>query len=608
MKNNKIFMILMSMLCLQSCAQTSTDNSISDSNFHSENSTNSSSDLSEEYSLQNPVNEVALFAGDIEDDSGTKNYKAYKVKAHVTDTYKISSTEAKVLNVYDLDGNLLKENCFNTTIDLIKNEEYLIEVSCSKPNEEFVLKLQPENNKLVTPYEINATADLSKYTTESVDENPLTPATIDLVQRKGGTYLYSNVPERMPDTVLNSILMENDVLTGECFLTFEHQNATWSNNLYMGYRITNLESYDIYVTVTNVGYQHIGSWLGDTSWKDYYGVSLNVDKSKFKSEKFSYAGQSYTAERWFNDYLHFDEEYTPNPIQPVTYKIPSRQHIYVIGGTTQDSYRNINVNNTANDKVPIGHCINGNVKFNITNGRVLGELCVYDDIKEINSGKAPIQNMRRYGEKDDYGGRIGYSPIHGVIDNNPVWEFNDKTPARYLPVTYKNYYADKLKTSYEPFEEVTDCYYHTVENNHRWLTNLSAQLHHEYCGTDMVDIHTICEGKEIVLSNYIANPAGNIWDFGNWMIEYQENCTFVNKGDKDRKIQFYLNNNSSVFYIFKNLDNEILKTGATANICTGVVPIYEYTIKAHSMETISMQYVLPANTVGSVEHYVKLVD
>lgn len=584
--NKKYKLILLAMLLLQGC-QAKGNNS------------------SEEIKIENLVNENSLYAGSIMDTPSSNHVKTYKVKAGVTDEYYINCVYAEKLNVYDEKNNLLKSDCFDTTIDLKKGETYYIEIEAY---EDYEIELYPLNNQIVTPYEINCTTDFDKYDTNSVDYDPLSKSKIELIQRKGGTYLYSNVPERMPYEVVNTILMQQKDLTGECFLTFEHQNGTiLANDIYLGYRITNLEDHDIYVTIMNVGHQVDGSWVGEKSWMDYYGVTFNVEKDKFKEGTFSYDNNEWTAQSWYRAYLNYKEDYQPNPIKPITYKLPPNEHIYVIGGTSQDAYKNINVNNTADKILTLGNCANGNVRFNITNGKAIGELCVYNDIKEINKKDVTIQNLRRYGEKDDYGGRIGYSPIHGVIDNNPVWEFNDLTGKRSLPVEYQVYYADELKSSYEPFEEISNCYYHEVEN-YRWLTNLSAQLNHKYCGTDMVDIHTICDGKNVTLSNYIANPAGKIWDYGNWMIEYQENCTFVNKGDKDRTLQFYLSNNSSLFYIVKDLQNQILKSGATAKVCTGEVPIIEFSVPAHSIQTLSFQYVLPANTCGSVEHKVKIID
>ena len=558
-----------------------------------------------EYQMENCTNETAFYAGNIVDNTDENSEKIYKLKAMVTDQYLSNCATATDIIFYDNKGNVIQEQCNNTQIQLTKGQTYFIKIKTATSNESFNYELYPINNHVVTPYEINTTTDLSKFDVSSVDGTVIESAEIDYQQRKGGTYLYSNVPESMPSEVLDTILMRHLDLTGECFLTFEHQNNT-GTPLYMGYRITNTEDHDIYITVTNVGYQTKGSWLGEKSWMDYYGVQYEMDTSNFLEGTFEYDGQTWTAMDWFNAYLAFDTNYTPNPIKPVTYKIPAGEHMYVIGGTTEDSYKGINVNGTADVPVAVRECINGNVKFIITNGKARGDLCVYTDIEKINQPDVKVQFLRPYSTDDTMGGRIGYSPIHGVIDNNPVWTFNDAVRETTIGVYYTNYYADTLKESYEPFEKVENITAHEVRGT-KWLTHLSAQLNHLYTGKDMIDIISQYNGEEIVLSNYIANPAGNIWDYGNWMIEYQDNCTFVNRGNVDRKIKFYMHNGGSLFYIAKDENNNILKAGATLTTCTGRnVPIFEFVVPAHSAKMISMQYVLPANTVGSVEHYIEL--
>ena len=584
MKKNKLFCVLLSaFVVLQGCKTSKEEENIT---------------------MKNQVNEVSLYGGHIQDDSGENAHKVYKVKTFVKDKYYMDSSANEAFNIYDAKGKLLKENGYGQEIDIEKNKTYFIEVKTKNPYESIDITFNPIHNKVVTPYEINSSINASKYSTKSLKEDPLQAAKVNMVQRKGGTYLYSNIPERMPKEVLNTVIMRNPNLTGECFMTFEHQNQTGVEGIYMGYRIKNVEDHDIYVTVMNVGYQTTDSWLGDRSWKDYYGVRFDVDESKFRTDTFMYDNKEYTAQEWQKAYLNFDYDYVPNPIEPITYKLPAGKHMYVIGGTTKDAYNQINVNNTANIGINLGHCVNGNVRFNITNGKAVGDLCVYKDLGLINNSQVRVQNLRKY-DNDDFGGRCGSSPIHGVIDNNVVWEFNDESYVGELPVTYQNYYADKLKDSYEPFEQVTGCTYHTIEGT-RWYTHLSAQLNHKHCGTDMVDMHTFLGDQPVTLSNYIANPTGQIWDFGNWMIEYQENCLFVNHGNENKKIRYYLRNSSSIFYMIKDKDNNIIKSGATVDLCSKGQEVFEMIIPPHTKKEITVQFVLPANTAGNVEHYVKL--
>ena len=123
----------------------------------------------------------------------------------------------------------------------------------------------------------------------------------------------------------------------------------------------------------------------------------------------------------------------------------------------------------------------------------------------------------------------------------------------------------------------------------------------------MVNMFAYYNEELIEFSNYIANPAGKIWDYGNWMIEYQENCSFINHGSKDRNVKFHLVNGSCLFYIIKDNNNNILKSGMQLLQCMGDLPIYETVIPAHSKVTISVNFVLPANTNGSVIHYIELI-
>ena len=91
------------------------------------------------------------------------------------------------------------------------------------------------------------------------------------------------------------------------------------------------------------------------------------------------------------------------------------------------------------------------------------------------------------------------------------------------------------------------------------------------------------------------------------MIEYHENLVLVNQGDKERTIKLTLINAGSILYIIKDENETLLKAGATFIHCSGIKPIYEIKIPPHSKKIVSMQFVLPANNNGSVEHYVELV-
>lgn len=548
--------------------------------------------------MNNLINQKPFYISNILDNTNESKVVTYRIITDFEDDYCFKCDNSVSLVLLDEYGNYIADCEKEMIINLKANSIYHIQVTTSKANENFYLRMYSFNSKVAVPYKQNIVNDGKDIPLYSKD-NETKPALIESIKRKGGTYIYSNVPESMPAEVVNTILMQNTDLTGDCFMTYEHQNKTGLPYVYMGYRIVNNNDHDIYVTVKNVGYQVDGSWLGEKSWMDYYGVNFDMKRVVNFDEK---------AYEWFDAYLHFDVNYKASPISPTTYKIPKGQYIYVTGGTSNDAYKNINVNDTANKGIKPNCCANANVFFTINNGKATGELCVYVDSDKINEENVVIQNMRRYGEHDDFGGRIGVSNHHGVIDSNPIFIFNDNTPSGYLKLKYYPIYSDTIDINgtYKPLQAIMDSYPHEFIGDY-WATNLSSQYHHDYIGTDMVENDVLFEGKTITLSVNKATPAGKIWDFGNWMIEYQDNCVLVNQGDNDRKVRFYISNMGSLLYIIKDELGNILKCGATFETCEGLKPIYEVEVKAHSKVLITVVNVLPANNNGSIVHRVELV-
>lgn len=520
----------------------------------------------------------------------------FKVMSHHETQYLFDFDNSINVSIYDSNKKKICSINSGETLDLTPETVYFLEIETTEANQDFYLAVTPKHPNIES-YPINIENDGSEYNLNSKSKkDPFKSAVIKMKKRKGGTYIYCNVPERIPEEAIDTILMQNNDLSGQCFMTFEHSNQSEHEYIYLGYRIVNESDNDIYVTIKNVGYQVDGSWLGEKSWMDYYGIKYEIDTTRFEQKH----------KRWFKAYLNFDLKYEPKPIKPITYKIPKGKYLYVIGGTSKDAYNNININNTADVKFFKGNCANGNVWFSITNGKARGELCVYYDIEKLNQNNI-VQNFRKYGPKDDFGGRIGDINHQGLIECNPVWAINDKTPNGNLKVKYYSYYADTLDDSYEPMEDILDSYPHKVELD-CWWTHLSSQLHHEYVGSDMVEHRTKYQGQDIVLSVNRANPAGKIWDYGNWMIEYQENCVIANLGERDRTLKFYILNVGSLFYLIKDENGKLLKAGVTLIHCTGKKEIYQCVVKAHSKVIVSMQYVLAANNCGSVQNIVELFE
>ena len=229
--------------------------------------------------MKNLINTNPFYVSNVLDETNSNGIITYKMSIPSTDEYFVFCDKAKEITIYSEDEQII--NCCKQEmiIRLIKKQIIYITLKTNNPNEDFFLRFYPLNKQLSYPYEINIENDGKDIPLYNDEVDPLTHSLIKMKKRKGGTYLYSNVPESMPDEVINSIIMQNNELQGDCFLTYEHQNASSIENIYMGYRIVNNNDYDIYVTVRNVGLQVNGSWLGEKSWMDYYGVKYEMDKT-----------------------------------------------------------------------------------------------------------------------------------------------------------------------------------------------------------------------------------------------------------------------------------------------------------------------------------------
>ena len=532
------------------------------------------------------------------------------IKKEDEDTYKFICKRDDIYLVGFIDGPFLFSIKVNNQIvfdkingqekiKLKKNDIVYVTIS-SNIDSYFMFYFYPLNNKINYPYDMkikNRREDIPLYSND--DREVLKPAKIETIKRRGGTYIYNNHPESIPDSAVNTIIMEQQDLCGQCFMTYENQNATESyEKIYLGYKLINNSDKDAYVTILNVGLQVVDSWLGDMSWQDYYGVKYDIDTASFDNK----------AKKWFHDYLNFNLNYTPKPITPTTYLLPKGKYIYVIGGKNEDNHINLNPSNTGNQAVLKRHCANGNVRFDINGAKLTGQFVCFTDENLINGADIRPVDLIKYNEHDDLGGRMGYANQHGVIDTNPCWIFDDNTPSCNLPCTYDVKYKENIDENVR-FKKGTVLNHLTKKTilSDRWKTHLSTHYHHDYIGDDMVVHHTKYEDKPIILSTNIANAAGKIWDYGNWMIEYHDNDIFINQGNNDRELEFYLLNGGSIFYIIKDEDENILKSGVTLVTCSGEKPIYRATIKAHSRMLLSIQSVLPANNCGSVIHIVKLI-
>ena len=392
--------------------------------------------------------------------------------------------------------------------------------------------------------------------------------------------------------------MRNEGLTGEVYVTFEHANYSGAN-AYLGYQLKNETDHDVYITITNVGYQWIGTWFGQLAWYKFYNTSFELPDDYFN------ANGSISSKYSGLDYAYV--KHTPRIYQPTTYRLPAGEKFWVIGGTTADAYRNINVDDSANRLVNPIRCANGNVKFTVTGGEVTGTMYCYSNPSQIKDDPKAIGYVAA-GYSQQYSG-IAYH--HGVIDNFMSWTFGDNDKAGYLPVTYTNSYANSVPSYATPYSAYnsTD---HTVAKSNTWMTHLNPQNDHRAVGMDMVEfIWHDQNGKEIIIDNHHADGGGAPANTANWMIEYQDHFTFVNQGDNERSVTLHLRDHGTLALLVRDSNSgEVLEAAYTAGLGenSGVFSNYTYTltIPPHSVKQITLDYLLVACSYGSVMHAVQL--
>ena len=528
-------------------------------------------------------NETAFRLSGISDVTGANGVRTYRVYAPYTDTYTLSASyDASVTLSHN--GKALAEGKTSFKVKLTENEVYTLEVKTGRANASFTLTVTAQNHMITLPYDVAEPLDVSSFSLRSDGTDPLKPATLNYQKRGGGTYVYSNNPEAIRADAVGKAFIRSEGLTGDVYVTFEHANYSGSP-IDLGYQLKNEGDSDVYVTVTNVGYQTSGTWLGQESWYDFYNVAFELPEDYF----------SIPENKSYYDF----QEYTPRVFQPITYRLPAGEYFYVIGGTTVDAYRNINVDKSANRPIRSVACANGNVKFTVTGGSVTGTLYAYRNVSQVKAepeslGYVTGEYARQYSGRQEHA---------GVIDNYATWVFSDETKDGALPVTYTTRYD-----AYRPWETTPYAVYnsipHTV-NAKSWVTHLNPQNDHAAVGTDMVSfVYYDQNGREVVLDNDCADGAGGPGNFGNWMIEYQDHFTLVNQGKEPRSVTFTTKDSGSLAMLVRDsLTGEILQADLTAGIHAGT-PNYKYTvvIPPHSVKQITLDYLLLACSYGRVVH------
>lgn len=535
--------------------------------------------------LQAEVNAFRLSG--ISDVTGGDGKRAYCVYAPYTDTYTLSSPDTVSISL-SRDGNLLAEGSDSLTAELTKDEVYTLEIRTEQANAAFVLAAQAENHLVTLPYDIGEPVDTSSFSLESDGSDPLIPAEVSYQKRGGGTYIYSNNPEGIPAEMVGNAFIRTEDLTGDVYFTFEHSNHS-GYDIYLGYQLKNDGDSDVYVTVTNIGYQTIGTWLGQQAWDDFYNTTFELPDFYFDK-----------LDQYAADYGYV--KYTARVFQPITYRLPAGEYFYVIGGTSEDAYQNISVDGTAD--VPVGsiRCASGNVKFSVSGGSVTGTFYAYENIAQVKAEPKQLGYVT-----GDYARQyIGTGDHAGVIDSYVTWTFSDETRGGALPVTYTSSYDENVPAVTDPYTAYNSTP-HTVNANN-WVTHLNPQSEHRAIGTDMVAFTCVDEnGNEVVLDNNHADGAGKPGNFGNWMIEYQDHFTLVNQGDADRVVTLTTKDNGSLAMLARDgVTGEVLQADLTVRTSAAANYEYKVTVPAHSVRQITLDYVLLGNSYGCVVHAANL--
>ena len=550
-----------------------------------------------------------------------------KMRAPWTDTFQVTYSEKAVedLRFYSEQGEeiattpLQKEKGFE--LSLQKGQIVYACVDPVKTAARFTVK--GVENSAPLPFDLAEAPDPSGFSTTDADPSvdPLEPAELNYEKRKDTLYVYSNAPETLMPEAVNVCITRQPVSNKSVYFTFEHQSRE-VGGVYYGYRVTNTGTEDMYVTVKNIGFQFTdkGAYLGQKEWIDFYNTNFALPDFSDLSE---------SQMRLYKGYYDFAENYILSGYQPTTYRIPAGKYMYVMGGTTSDSFGGFNVASTANKMSNNAICENGAVLFDVV-GEAEGAFYIYNDIGKVVPGGE--------GYDTHQGGWLQPAASCGwdegyVIDNQATWIFNDATPAQALPVNYTNYYSDEVGTSRvegeggvtgTPNAPIEGTKEHRQLNRTEWVTHIDVQQHHEAIGKDVTLFHTVDKnGNPIVYGCNYYDSVGKLPNMGNWMKDLQDIFTFVNRGDKARTVRINITPNGCIPVMLRTMDGKrVMDEGLKpffamfhgSDKVAGVMEDgfdkachYEIVIPPHTVKQIAVEYNLMANSSGFMRHSVDLI-
>ena len=545
------------------------------------------------------VSDEGIPLSGFEDVSDKDGKCTYEMTAELTDSYTFSCEQAAAIRVTAQGGAELGSGTDKATARLTAGDCCRIEVTTKEAQQKFSLIAQADTHEKRLPYDNRFTVEPdAERTVSDPDTDPLTPAKIHYQKREGGTYIYANNPEKLDDEDVGQALLRDEGLKGDIEFTYENSNYS-GRMFYLGYQLKNEGDTDVFVTVTNIGMQVSGEWLGQQSWSDYYNYKFELPEDYFVNgvESELYKGQ---------DFL----DYTPRVFQPTTYRIPAGEYIYVLGGTSKDAYNATDVAGTADQPILSGKCSNGVVKCKVTGGRVTGTFYCYNDISQVQAEPAEQGYIITRGG-EEYGLQYkGRDDCYGLIESNMCWTVNDKTPAGNLPVTYQNSYDTLSSRKTRPYAAYSSrSFTHTQEY---WVTNINPQNAHDGVGTDMMSF--ACEttdGEPIVIDNEHADGYGERANTGNWMVDYHDNYTFINDGDTPRTFTVQKCAGGALMAMVLDKEGNVLAAKCTIQQIDGTkteynTKLYTLEVAPHSVEQITVSFLLMGNSYGYVTHWIAL--
>jgi len=569
----------------------------------------------EEINFYNSLPEIRFSSFQTLSDKGYE-YKL-KMKVPYSDDYEIVIKNISSLLIYNSEGELLINLTKSGILNLKENQIIFLNYKASSLMVDILSIVKPLNHDVILPYEPQDNIDISKFDVSSILNDPLKPAELNYTKRNNNMiYINDNNPEVLTIFDVNKAQMRTNITNKEVFFTAEHRyNET--DNVYYGYQVINKGKTDLYITVKNIGY-HLygkGNFLGEEEWISFYNTKFKLlYKDKWNDSQ----------KNTFKNYFNLCDCYEPLKLQPITYRIPPKKHIYVIGGTSIDSYDNINVFNTADKPisgtVSLG-MINGVVLFNVY-GEAEGVIFLYDDYRKVQEDNLSDLGLINSKPNDprQFGRQYkGYDNIGGVIDNSAIWEFNDLTKSQNLPIIFKSYFQKNVPEKGEIYGKINSTEY-TI-NDTKWYTHLNPHLKGNnddpYIGNDMAKyiIYNGTTKEQIIIDNDHYDGYGKLSNLGNWMIDYIDTFVFINRGSKERKITINMKNSGAIAAMVRNSEGIVEK--GTEQFSIGypktengdaITEGFEYIkiIPPHTAIKLYVEYNLLANSYGSVSHYIYL--